>query len=118
MVGSRFRPQGRDPRLGLDCLGLAAAAYNVPPSEIPSDYRLRGDHLAVLLRGIDVHFRRISIKQVEPGDMLLCEVARDQHHLVIRTRSGFIHADARHGVVETPGEPPWPLLRAFRRRTL
>ena len=116
-VGSRFRPQGRSREFGLDCIGLAAVAYGLPATAVPCDYRLRGEYLCILLEGLDIHFRLIPTARAKPGDMLLCAIAPDQHHLVIKTGDGFIHAHARHGVIETPGDPPWPLLGAFRRRT-
>ena len=37
LVGVRFRPQGRDPMLGLDCVGAAAAAAEEPACRLPRD---------------------------------------------------------------------------------
>jgi len=48
---------------------------------------------------------------------MLMRVADDQLHLGIRTTAGFVHAHARIGrVVETPGQPEWPVLGFFRKR--
>ena len=117
LIGTRFRPQGRSARLGLDCLGMAAVAYAVPVEVVPGNYRLRGDHLDALCRGLRVHFRRISRRAAIAGDLLLLEAGRGQLHLAVKSEAGFIHADSRLGVVETPGAPQWPILRAFRRRS-
>ena len=114
LIGTRFRPQGRSAEQGLDCLGLVAIAYRVPLGRVPADYRLRGDHLSDLLEGLRPFFR--PVRKIAAGDLLLLEAGRQQLHLAVKTDAGFVHADVRHGVVETPGEPRWPQLRAFRRR--
>lgn len=117
LVGCRFRPQGRVPELGLDCIGLACAAYRIPSAGIPSDYRLRGDHRGQLVSGLRSRFRRVAKSAAKAGDLILLEVAPDQLHLAILTDRGFVHADARlRKVVETPGAPPWPILSVHRRR--
>ena len=114
LVGARFRPQGRGEQ-GLDCIGLVMAVFAIPQDAAPRDYRLRsgrGDELAARLA---VHFRKV--RKMEPGDVLLLSVARDQPHLAVRTDAGFVHAHAGIGrVVETPGLPQWPLLGAYRKR--
>lgn len=117
LVGARFRPQGRDPELGLDCIGLILCVFGLPADGVRRDYRLRGEHRREIVRGLSGPFRRVAAKIRRPGDVLLLEVARDQSHLGILTANGFVHADARLGsVVETPGSPPWPIVAVFRRR--
>lgn len=117
LVGTRFRPQGRDPELGLDCIGLILCAFDLAADQVRRDYRLRGAHRAELLAALAGPFRRIARARRQPGDVLLLEVARDQMHLAVVTAVGFVHADARRGkVVETPGTPPWPVVAVFRRR--
>lgn len=117
LIGTRFRPQGRDPALGLDCLGLIVTAHALPEGEVPGDYRLRGNHLDALLAGAARRFRRVAPAAARTGDVLVMEAGVNQLHLAIRTAAGFVHADARLGrVVETPGAPPWAVLAALRRR--
>jgi hypothetical protein len=117
LVGVPFRPQGRDAQQGLDCVGLCLAAYDLPPELVRRDYRLRGDYRTEIKQLVQRWFRRVGKNQLQPGDMLLMAVAADQLHLAVRTDAGFVHADARLGrVVETPGEPGWPLIGAYRRR--
>ncbi len=36
--------------------------------------------------------------------------------VAIRTHAGFVHADARRGVVETPGTPVWAVVATYRKR--
>jgi hypothetical protein len=117
LIGTRFRPQGRD-QAGLDCIGLVAAVYDVRVSGIPRAYRLRGDHRTELEQGLAPFFRRLSPAKMRSGDIMLLKVREDQVHLAVRSPAGFIHAHAGIGrVVETPGQPEWPLLGAYRRRT-
>lgn len=118
LVGAPFRAQGRDPERGLDCVGLAIAACSLPGELARRDYRLRGDHRGELQRELLRHFRRVSPGQRRVGDLILLAVARDQMHLALLTDRGFVHADARlRRVVETPGEPEWPIIAIYRRRT-
>lgn len=116
LLGTRFRAQGRDPSVGLDCLGLAIIAYRIDPATIRRDYRLSGDHRRELVAGLASGFRRIPASQRRNGDLMLIRVAADQYHLAVRTPAGFVHADARRGVVETPGAPRWPVAATYRRR--
>lgn len=113
LVGTRFRAQGRDPRYGLDCIGLAMLTYRTEGGR--SDYRLSGDYRRELEAGLARDFRRV--KQARPGDLMLVRIAENQYHLAVRTDAGFVHADARRRlVVETPGEPEWPVLGIYRKR--
>ena len=117
LVGVPFRPQGRDPQSGLDCVGLCLAAYRIPTELVRRDYRIRGDFRHEVMTSLAMWFRRISKGQMRAGDLLLLAVADDQLHRAVRTKQGLVHADARlRRVVETPGDPPWPLIGAFRRR--
>ena len=116
LVGTRFRPQGRDCH-GLDCAGLAIVAFALPPDGFRRDYRLRGNHERELATVLKPNFRRVPSAQRRRGDLMVLEVASDQLHLAVRTDAGFVHADAKLGkVVETPGEPRWPIIAVHRRR--
>jgi hypothetical protein len=115
LVGCRFRPQGRDPEHGLDCVGVVCAAFGIPGDSVPHDYRLRDGGLERLELELSRFFRRV--RDLAAGDVLVFKVAADQLHLGIRSDRGFIHADARlRKVVETPGRPPWDLISAYRRK--
>lgn len=116
LVGTRFRPQGRDPALGLDCVGTAAAAAGVPPERVRRDYALRGEHLAEIEHGLcDLGCMPVVGQVVEPGDVMVCAAGPAQFHLVIATRSGFVHADAGlRLVVERPWPVPWRVAGVWR----
>ena len=116
LVSTQFRPQGRDPRFGLDCVGLVIAAHDVSPNIGRADDRLRGDHWHELLEILLSLFGPVATEDLQPGDVLLLKVRADQPHLAIATDRGFIHADCRAGrVVECGGQPPWPVAGVLRR---
>lgn len=116
LIGTRFRAQGRDPQYGLDCLGLALIAYSLDAADVRRDYRLSGDHRRELMTRLTDGFRRVSPGIARAGDLMLIEVAANQFHLAVRTKTGFVHADARRGVVETPGNPEWRVVATYRQR--
>lgn len=117
LVGCRFRRQGRDPRLGLDCVGLIVTTFDVPTDEVPHDYRLRACGDDRLKRELERHFRRVRPSTARSGDVLLFTVATSRPHLAVLTDRGFVHADARaRRVVETPGAAPWAIDSVYRRR--
>lgn len=109
-IGARFRPQGRDPALGLDCVGVVAVALEGVP--LPRDYRWRcGEWLDVVPPA-----EMTACDGSAAGDVLLCRVSAAQLHLIVRTDSGFVHADAGlRRVVERPGVVPWPVVAAWRK---
>ena len=113
-VDSPFRPQGRDPHTGLDCVGLALWAFDIPPTAIRRNYRLSGEHLEEFEHELAQRFSRADLES-RPADLWLCQVSQRQAHLSICCGQSFVHADARlRRVVETPGRPPWPVIAAFR----
>jgi cell wall-associated NlpC family hydrolase len=116
LVGTRFRPQGRDPRFGLDCVGTAAAAAGVPADQVRRDYSLRGQRRAEIEEGLcDLGCRPVPERRVRTGDLVLCRVGPAQFHLAVLTGTGFVHADAGlRLVVERPLPLPWPILSVWR----
>ncbi|MEH3035799.1 MAG: peptidoglycan endopeptidase [Sphingomonas adhaesiva] len=109
-VGSRFRAQGRDPALGLDCVGVVAVALG--ERGLPRDYPLR----SATWRVEQVPGGMVACDGDAIGDVLLCRVTVAQLHLVVRTAGGFVHADAGlRRVVERPGKVPWPVVAAWRK---
>ncbi|WP_375382376.1 peptidoglycan endopeptidase [uncultured Sphingomonas sp.] len=111
VLGVRFRPQGRDPAFGLDCVGLVAWATGL--DAVPADYALRGGDAHAIAALVDRFARRVDA--AEPGDVLLLAAGAAQFHLAVTTGDGVIHADAAlRRVVERPGPPPWPVLGIWR----
>ena len=115
LVDVRFRPHGRDPRFGLDCVGLAACALRAGRyrGTVPDDYALRSGDPERARKLIDALGLAQGIGG--PGELLLCASAAGQLHLAISTECGLVHADALlRRVVARPGEAPWPVLGRWR----
>jgi murein DD-endopeptidase / murein LD-carboxypeptidase len=111
-LGTAFRLQGRDPRYGLDCVGLVALVWDV---EAPSDYGLRTTNLQTVMAVLD----RLGIRKSEPrpGDAVLYQAGPANLHLGVWMGDSLIHADARLGrVVETPAPVAWPVLGIWQNR--
>jgi len=116
LVGTRFRPQGRDPAYGLDCVGTAAVAVGAPVEAVPRDYQMRGELLAEMEEGLcDFGCRPVVAQPLRAGDLVVCRAGPSQYHLAVITGGGFVHADARlRLVVERPLPLPWPTVSAWR----
>ena len=114
LIGVRFRPQGRSAEIGLDCIGLVAAALGA--TAVPRDYALRGGSAVRL----GEELAKAGLGQAESaraGDVLVLKAGAAQLHLGIFTGGGLIHGDAGlRRVVERPGEIPWPIMSIWRRR--
>jgi cell wall-associated NlpC family hydrolase len=115
-VGARFRLHGRDPAIGLDCVGLAALAMRAGgmAGAVPGDYALRGGDPRRIIAEID---RRLARGEAPacPGDLLLCAGGPAQFHFAIQAADGVIHADAvLRRVVARPGPVPWPIIGIWR----
>ena len=118
LIGTRFVAQGRDPSVGLDCVGLALIAYAIDPAGVRDDYRLSGAHRGAILHFAQAKFRRVSRRRPRCGDLLLLQSGATQWHLGIWTGGGLIHADiASRRIVERPGPVEWRVAAALRRRT-
>jgi lipoprotein Spr len=116
LLGARFRPQGRSVERGLDCIGVVVMATGIDPRRVRRDYGLRSSDPEVVNAEFDAcGFLRLAPAAAEPGDLLLVRAGPMQHHIVILTELGYLHADARlRRVVEVPGPVPWPALSAWR----
>jgi len=116
LVGTRFRPQGRNPEYGLDCVGLVGCAAGLPAEALPRDYSLRSEAGEAAMRfAMTGRVATVAATLAGPGDVLLVRCEPGQHHLVVLVDGGFVHADAGlRKVAEVPGAVPWPVLAAWR----
>lgn len=103
LIGTRFRHQGRDPEVGLDCVGLVLAAHAAAGIEIeaPADYPRHPD--ARELSGLlNQEFERLLPGMPwGPGDVLQLREDGNRYgrHVAICAHDGaMIVADARTGV--------------------
>lgn len=115
-VGTPFRPQGRAPGLGLDCIGvvlLAAQGADVLLPPLPA-YAMSGDHGDTLIEALMALGCR-PVPAARPGDLIVAEPAPGRRHLAVASESGIIHAHAGLGrVVEGPLPTDWTLIGAWR----
>ncbi len=114
-IGTRFRPQGRVPGLGLDCVGvvlLAAAGAGVTLPALPV-YALGGDHGALLADTVRA-LRLRRVRRAKPGDIIVFRLAAGHRHMGVLSDVGIIHAHAGLGlVVEGPVPGDWPVAAVW-----
>jgi cell wall-associated NlpC family hydrolase len=112
LIGTRFRPQGRHPATGLDCIGLAALVIDA--RNVPGDYALRGGSAVRLARELKAA-GLIAVEKMAAGDVLVLTPGPGQLHLGLFTGTGLVHGDAGlRRVVERPLPLPWPVLGIWR----
>ena len=112
LIGTRFRPQGRNAAEGLDCIGLVALAIDA--GTVPRDYALRGSASDRLVEGLKAAGLGAAASMA-PGDVLVLAPGPAQLHLGIFTGTGLVHGDAGlRRVVERPLPLPWPILGIWR----
>lgn len=117
LIGTRFRLHGRDPRHGLDCIGLVLMALDLNQCAVPNGYRVRGGNVCELYR-MAVRLGLHRVERASPGDVALVRPSPIQLHLMVATEGGHIHAHAGLGrVVRMPGPSPWPVMATFRARS-
>jgi murein DD-endopeptidase / murein LD-carboxypeptidase len=117
LVGTPYRPQGRDPRFGLDCVGTAAAAAGLAGDEVRRNYGLRGQRLAEIEHELcEFGWLPVPGEETAPGDVIVCQTGPAQFHLAVALVKSFVHADAGlRRVVERPMPLPWPVEGIWRR---
>lgn len=121
LVGVPFRMHGRDPRTGLDCVGVAVAALAGIGRQVspPLDFRLRGG----CVHRFDRWASQCGLEAVPlqalaaSGDLLLCATGPQQFHVMIDAGPVLVHAHAAlRRVVAHPGPSPWPVVRRWQLR--
>lgn len=118
LVGTPFRLGGRDPRTGLDCLGLVVASLEACGHRIgplPA-YSLRQTDIGPMLALVTSCGLRQAMGAGLPGDILLLHPGPGQHHLAVRATSSTMvhsHAGLRRTVV-SPFEPHQNLVGSWR----
>lgn len=118
LVGTRFRLHGRDPRFGLDCVGLVAAALERcgGPARAPTGYALRQSDIAAHLPFAPIAGFLPASGPARRGDLLLLRPGPAQYHLAIaRDAVGIVHAHAGlRRVVVQPLAPAQSIARLWR----
>lgn len=117
-IGVPYRLYGRDRLVGLDCIGLVAAALAATGRNpvIPESYALRNSDITALLKFGSANGLRQTCGAIRPGDIVLVEPGPAQFHLLVAENStSFIHAHAGlRRVVRMPGPLQWAIYRHWR----
>lgn len=118
LAGTRFRLHGRQPKTGLDCVGLVGCALENAggPTLILPPYRLRNLSIAPFFAASQCCGFADASGAVMRGDLLLVAPGPDQQHLVIALANDrFVHAHAglRRTVIQS-ALPAWRLLAHWR----
>lgn len=111
LVGAPFRHQGRDPRYGIDCLGVLVHAIGGDALEHDrSDYTTSPDASAVVAY-LRERFDRVggSIDDAPAGSILVFTFGsrRIPRHFAVRSATGMIHAERGVGVIDEPITDQW-----------
>jgi hypothetical protein len=85
-IGARYTHQGRDPRFGLDCAGLAVWSARQCGLEVADrlDYT-RQPEAHVFLGALSQHCDRVALNALQTGDLLIFQYADNPQHLGILT---------------------------------
>lgn len=117
-LGTPFRLHGRDPKTGLDCIGLitsslAKSGINPP---IITGYSLRNLEISRWLHIAGECGFAPTTGEFSPGDLLLLRISPVQAHCgVISESKALIHAHAGLArVVRTPMPLQWPVEHHWR----
>lgn len=105
LVGTPFLLHGRDPSVGLDCVGLVYASLSsmgrIPVA--PTGYKLRNSNPSRWLVFAEQAGLKHAVGPTMPGDIILTNPGPAQTHLVIvLTHDRIVHAHAglRRVVIE------------------
>jgi cell wall-associated NlpC family hydrolase len=118
-VGASFRLHGRDPIMGLDCVGLVllAMAEIGRPIRLPVSYALRNlEPERFMQLPAAAGFFEPDDVELDDGDVLVFAPGAAQLHLaIVAIGGGIIHAHAGlRRVVRTPFPLPWPIIGHWR----
>lgn len=117
LVGAPFRLHGRDPRHGLDCVGVIACAFARCGRAVPEfAYGLRNQSIRNALPLAKEAGLVEAAGAARAGDIFLVRPGPAQHHLLVALAPDrFVHAHAGlRRVVTQPGPLPWPIARHWR----
>lgn len=97
LVGTPFKLHGRDPAIGVDCVGLVhlcLVAVGCEPREVRG-YGLKNRSISSWVDHAEGSGLSNACGTVLPGDVILIFSGPLQYHLVIADHSGsFVHAHA------------------------
>lgn len=104
LVGTPFRPQGRRPETGLDCVGLVLLAFELPAGKVATHRPVSGDW-AWMERQLSPWFEEVNHRPARCGDLAVFRLPRSFHFGVISVLH-LVHVDTALGRVVTRRLPP------------
>ncbi|EZP74640.1 hypothetical protein BV97_04836 [Novosphingobium resinovorum] len=118
LVGTPFRLHGREPGVGLDCVGVIEAAFarSGRAVRLANGYPLR----TRIVPSVRLDLERLGLEPVGdtllPGDVLMLRPSTCQLHLaMVICGTSVVHAHAGlRRVVHSALPPDWPLLHHWR----
>lgn len=109
-VGAPFRLQGRDPSIGLDCVGLiawCARACALPVDHLPT-YTLTSEASELVPHLVAAGFDLRDAAWPQVGDVMIFDMNNRRNHVAVCTNLGMVHADMRfRRVVEHHIDEAW-----------
>lgn len=114
-LGASFRLGGRDPKTGVDCVGLIACALGTEMAA-PVGYAFRNSCIARHLEFAAHAGLKPATGRGARGDVVLAVPGPAQHHLLVALGPDrFVHAHAGlRRVALHHGPLPWPELARWR----
>lgn len=97
LIGTPFRQQGRDPAIGLDCLGLVIWTYGIKGAP-PARYRQGDGSWELVENELRRWFVPIDRRQPACCDLVVYRLSSSFHFGVV-AGDHLIHADASLGKV-------------------
>jgi hypothetical protein len=97
LVGTPFRPQGRDPATGLDCLGLVICAFQLPRIELPT-YRMTDGCWPSVEREVVRWFEPAERTDSRNNGLAIFRLPRS-FHFGVTSGAYLVHADMALGRV-------------------
>jgi cell wall-associated NlpC family hydrolase len=115
LVGTPFRLHGRDPRSGLDCVGVLEVALGTQ-IPLPNGYALRSRTLPDVPAIMAALGLTDANGNTQPGDVLMLRCSPCQFHFAIAAATGrIVHAHAGlRKVVLGPLPDAWPVIGRWR----
>lgn len=124
-IGTPYHHGGRLRGSGCDCVSFTVSlleSMGMAGIVLPEVYKIRPDGtlLSHLERNRDL-YREVSVDDIRAGDVVLIRLYKQPQHFGLYTGDGtVIHADMRHGVVESAFDAGWRsrLVKIMRARAL
>lgn len=100
LIGVRFVDNGRNPAVGLDCVGVIVAACQLAniPIKDSTEYNYTGSH-GLLVQELDKQFRRVTRKPMR-GDIVAFKTSSTGHVGIMEDTEFMVHARIQNRVVK------------------